>query len=170
MLFRPEQEHGFSGEDDVVVPMSCWHGYVNDSLRPKQPAFPHAEDHLVIAAAAGGINLRVPVQHGRDSEGIPDAVAIPGSLAGSNCKDRGHSRKWSGSPEFSSLLQDESMGLRQALKRGSDFTHRGGKRCGHLRYCRRSALADEMSIDRLAQMSVVGFRALVWGGHRVCLD
>ena len=46
------------------------------------------------------------------------------------------------------------MGLRQALKRGSDFTHRGGKRCGHLRYCRRSALADEMSIDGLAQTGV----------------
>lgn len=31
--FRPEQQHGLSGEHDVVVPVTRWHGNVDDSLR-----------------------------------------------------------------------------------------------------------------------------------------
>jgi len=112
MLFRPEQEHGPSGEDDVVVPMPRRHGNVDHSLRREQPAFLHPENHLVIAAAAGSVNARVLVQHCRNSQGIPDAVAIPGPLAGSNRKGGGHGREWSGAPEFSILLQDESVGSR----------------------------------------------------------
>ena len=29
-LFRPEEEHGSSGEDDVVPPMRRWHGKVGN--------------------------------------------------------------------------------------------------------------------------------------------
>ena len=32
VLFRPEQEHGLSGEDDVVVPVAGRNGDVNDPL------------------------------------------------------------------------------------------------------------------------------------------
>ena len=170
VLFRPEQQHGLSGKDYVLIPLTRRHGKVDDSLRPEQPAFLHVEDNFVIATSAGGINSRVLVQHGRDSQGIPDAVAIPGPLAGSDRKGCGHGRKRSGSPEFSSILQDESVGLSQSLQRGPDFAHfslarRRSKRCRRLRHCRRPTLADEVSIDILAQVSVVGFRA--WGVWQV---
>jgi hypothetical protein len=33
VLFRPEQEHGLSGEHDVFIPMARRHGNVNDSFR-----------------------------------------------------------------------------------------------------------------------------------------
>jgi hypothetical protein len=36
MLFRPEQEHGFSGENDVLVPVAGGDGKVDDSLMFQQ--------------------------------------------------------------------------------------------------------------------------------------
>jgi hypothetical protein len=172
VLFRPEQEHGFSGEDNVFVPMPRRHGNVDDSLRPQQPACLHAKRYFVIAAAAGSVNPRILVQHGGNSQGIPDAVAVPSPLAGSDGKGRGHSRKWSGSPKFSGFLQDESMSLSQSLECGPDFAKsglgaRGRKRCRHLGHGGRSALADKMSIDVLAQASVESFRIFFRNSFRI---
>jgi hypothetical protein len=80
VLFRPEQEHGFSGEDDVFVPMARGHSKVDGSLWPEQSALLYPEDHLVVAAAAGGVNARVLLQHGRDSQGIPVQLAYQALL------------------------------------------------------------------------------------------
>ena len=111
VLFRPEQKHGLSRKDDIVVPVASRYGNMDDSLRPEKSAFFHIEVHLVIAAAAGGVNACVPVQHRWDAQGIPDAVAVPCTLAGSNRKGGGHSGKWSGSPQFAILLENKSVGV-----------------------------------------------------------
>jgi hypothetical protein len=59
VLFRPEQEHGLSSEDDVLVPLAGGHGDVDETLILKELAFLDVEPHLVIAAGAAGINACV---------------------------------------------------------------------------------------------------------------
>ena len=95
--------------DNIVVPVSGRNRDVDHSFRRKQFSFLHLQHHFVIAAAAGCVNVSILVEHGGNTERVPNAVAIPGMLAGSDRKGRGHGGEWSSSPELPVFLQHKGV-------------------------------------------------------------
>lgn len=156
MLFRPEQEHGLSGKDNIVVPMARGDGNVNESFGAGEFSTCHVHNHFQIAATAGGIDAGIFVQHSGNAEGIPDAVCPPAVFANLHRKSCGHGRKWSSAPKLSVFLEDESMRLAQLLEACSDLGHGAGKRSGHLADFGCGSGADDVTVYELAQACVEG--------------
>jgi hypothetical protein len=46
MLYRPEQEHGFSGEDNILVPLAGRNGKMADALARQQVTVPYIQHHF----------------------------------------------------------------------------------------------------------------------------
>jgi hypothetical protein len=161
MLFRPEQEHGFSGKHNIVVPMARWNSDVDESLGADQFSFDNLQDHLVITAAAGGVDARILAQHCRNTERIPDAVAPPLALANAHGKGGRDGREWRRTPELSIFLQDECMRLAQLLQPGPDFAHGAGMRISHFGDFGRCACTNEVPVDVLAEAHVEGHGSVI---------
>lgn len=69
VLFRPEQEHGFSGEHDIVIPVTRWNGDVDHTLSVPQRTALYAHRHGKIATATSAVDPCVRVEH----RGMPRA-------------------------------------------------------------------------------------------------
>src|SRR6184192_2516670 len=153
MLFRPEQKHGFSGKDNVLVPIAGRNGYMDDSLRSQQPAIPNLQQHFQIAAAAGGVNPGILSKHCRDAECIPDAVAIIRTIPHFHRECSRHSREGGGTPQVTTLLKHKCVTRAQALESYIQvFLRLEVSR--HLGNTRRSTFRDQMAIDEQAKPSV----------------
>src|SRR6185369_9167794 len=81
VLFRPEQEHGLSSEDDVLIPMTRGYGEVDSTRLLGELSVSNVQRHFEIAAGAGSGDRRVFFQRGRDAKRVPDAVAVIRVLA-----------------------------------------------------------------------------------------
>jgi len=92
MLFRPEQEHGTSREDDVLIPVAGGHRDMDHAFLLQKPSIFYGQWHLEVAAGATCVDSGIFVQHGGDAKRVPDAVAPPGALANADGK-RGRDRQ-----------------------------------------------------------------------------
>ena len=88
VLFRPEESHGASREYDVCPPSRGGHGEVHDRVAriARQASVADFHGERVSAIRALGVDTRgcrppCPGQHCRDTERIPDAVGVDGSIA-----------------------------------------------------------------------------------------
>jgi hypothetical protein len=77
MLYRPEQEHGFSGEDNILVPLAGRNGKMADALARQQVTVPYIQHHFEIATSTRSIDASVIMQHRSNTKRVPNAVAIP---------------------------------------------------------------------------------------------
>jgi len=63
VLFRPEEQHGLSGEDDVLVPAGCRHSEMNDAFRSEETSFLDYKLHGGVAAGTRGGDPSVAAKH-----------------------------------------------------------------------------------------------------------
>jgi len=63
VLFRPEEQHGLSGENDVLVPAGCWHSEMNDAFRCEETSFVDDKLHGGVAASTRGGDASVAAKH-----------------------------------------------------------------------------------------------------------
>src|SRR5215469_4943314 len=141
VLFRPEQKHGLSGEHNVIVPMARRHSDVNHTLSARNSSLLHIQDHLVIAASAGGRDASIFVKHGGNPKCVPNAVCPPLALADLNRKSCGHGGKWRSPPQLSTLLKNKSVALGKAFQTVRHLVQRAGECGGHLCHSGRLLLA-----------------------------
>jgi hypothetical protein len=66
VFFRPEEEHGASGEPNVVPPVVGGNGEMNDPFAVHEDAIPNFEPHSVAAITAR-----------RSDHGLPSAAQMP---------------------------------------------------------------------------------------------
>ena len=77
VLLRPEEIHGGSGEDDVVLPTSGGHEAVEHQGLVARPPIADLDFDAFTAVRARGVDPPVKVRHGTDAEGIPGTVGVP---------------------------------------------------------------------------------------------
>src|SRR5258706_11824965 len=116
VLFRNEEQHGLSREDDVVPPTVRWNAKMNQPASGLESAAYDVDAELRAAARAGGGNPGVAVEHGGNSERIPDAIAVAGKRTHLYGERRRNGRKGARHEDFAARLQDEDVSLGQALK------------------------------------------------------
>src|SRR5438270_12174144 len=75
VIFRPEEEHCLSREDDIVPPISCRNGKVEKPLAGYS-AVRDCNLHGCTAIAATTVDNRVGLEHGGNAQRIPNAVAV----------------------------------------------------------------------------------------------
>ena len=121
---------------------AIWISPFDPSSRP----FSTLQQHFQIAAAAGGIDLGVFVEHCSDAECVPNAVAIIRTIPHFHRECSRHSREGSGTPQFTILLQHKGMTCAQALESRTHLFPRL-EAFRHLGNTRRSTFRDQMAID-----------------------
>src|SRR5712671_3726106 len=96
VFFRPEEQHGLSGEYHILVPARGGNGEMDDAWRLEETAIADAQFHGGIATGTSGGDASVAPERGGDGQGVPDATGPPGAFAGLNSEGRGHGPKGSG--------------------------------------------------------------------------
>jgi hypothetical protein len=115
VIFRPEDEHGFSIENDVIPPPSGRKREMNHARRSGcHLAFANLDGHAFATASAGRKHTPVALQHGNYSQRVPDTVSVPASgaagCAGFHYEWRGNSRQRVRHEDFTAAgLQYEHM-------------------------------------------------------------
>jgi hypothetical protein len=89
VLFRTEEIHRASGEDDVVPPVGGGNCYVEDVLVGDRALAADVDRDRVAAIRAGARDVAVDMERGRDPEGVPGAVSIPGAAVSPDSVRRG---------------------------------------------------------------------------------
>jgi hypothetical protein len=75
VLFRPEQEHGSSSKDHILIPVTCWNADVDHPGFFNQLPAPYMQGHTQIAATATRANFSVSIEHRGDAESVPNAIS-----------------------------------------------------------------------------------------------
>src|SRR5918997_6124133 len=74
-LFRPEEVHRASGEDDVVPPAGSGDEAVEEQALVVGSPAAHRDRSRLTAVGAGGLDLAVDLERTADPESIPGAVS-----------------------------------------------------------------------------------------------
>ena len=77
MLFRPEEVHGASREDDVVPPSRSGNEQVEQEFRSVDSSTAYLDRIGLVAVRARRLNPSIDTQRGADAERIPGAVGVP---------------------------------------------------------------------------------------------
>ena len=75
VLFRPEEKHGFSVEDDIVPPTVCRDGEMDYAIIAFQPVAGNAQLQGHAAIPTGCSDQGILLEHGNDAHGIPDTIS-----------------------------------------------------------------------------------------------
>jgi len=70
VLFRPEKQHGLSGEDDVILPPAGGKRVVRNALAGLQGSGDNPHFHERPAVSARCLDERIPTTHGDDSHRV----------------------------------------------------------------------------------------------------
>jgi len=145
VIFRPEEKHGFSIEDNVVPPVPRRKREMNDPWRLGcHLAFANLDGHAFAAASAGRKHAPVALQHGNHPQRVPDTVSVPASGVahsfGFHHERRGNSRKRVRHEDLSAAwLKDQYVSGSQFIERIRDIGHATPKSCGNFRLRRTPA-------------------------------
>src|SRR3989442_11425608 len=93
VLFRPEEEHGASGESYVVPPVVRRNGEMDDSFAVHKFATSNFESQSLAAIAAGCSDHRISPERGGNTQRVPNAdppVGLPPRL---DAEARGYGAK-----------------------------------------------------------------------------
>lgn len=118
MIFRPEDEHRFSIEYNVVPPLPGGKGEMHEARRlGGNFAAGNGHGDALAATPARGEHAATGMKHGNHAQSVPNAVAIPtagaGWVLGLNCKRSGNGRKRVRHEDFpASRLKYEHMAVR----------------------------------------------------------
>ena len=125
MLFRPEQENGFSREDNVFVPLMYRQEEMDHRLDGLQFPVLNREGHPLVTARAAGDNLAILIKCCEHSQSVPNAVCPPALFANSDFKRRGHSAEGRHSPNLAALAPcNHGMRFAEAKQRRVHFSKR----------------------------------------------
>jgi hypothetical protein len=154
MLFRPEQEHGTSREDDVLIPVAGGHRDMDHAFLLQKPSILYGKWHLEVTAGATCVDGRIFVQHGGDAERVPDAVAPPGAFANAHRKRGRDRRERCGAPELAIVLQHEGVALAKTDERFAHLLPCGCKRLSYFRNGGYAARPNGLPIHKEAHAGI----------------
>jgi len=149
VLFRPEEIHRASGEDDVVPPVRGRDEAVEEELGVIDLAIGHLHGVRLPAVRTRKLDTTV------DVEGIPSAIRIPPAVIGADAVGRGYRREWVRHPDLiSRRIEHEGMSFMKAapavanlaliaqLARGRGTTELHERRVGPI------AKGEQFRVDR----------------------
>ena len=158
VLFRPEEEHRFSGENEIFVPAPCGNGEVNNAASFRDAAAFNTQGDGGIATGAGSGNDSVAAKHSRDAQSVPDATAPPGVFAGTDMKRSRYGPKGRGTKNLGgAFLQNDDVSVGEAAKGCADLFVGEGQRRRQLMDFGYVAVAEDEAIEREAKSGVVVF-------------
>lgn len=122
MLFRPEEVHRASGEDDVVPPLRSRHQTVEDQFRHVRTLIADEDGHGFAAVPAGGFDPSIRGEGGTDAERIPGTVGIPPAAACMHAVGRRNGGKWVCHADLAGFgIQHQRMLVMQGAPTGPDL-------------------------------------------------
>jgi len=134
VLFRPEEEHGSSSEDDVVPPVGGRNGEMHDPICVREAASADRESDTLSTIRAGCYDSAILGDHSEDAEGVPDAIPPPMHEPRGNSKGCRHGRKRVGHEDFAAFwLKNKHVGLGEPAEGCGDICLWQGKPRGNLR-------------------------------------
>jgi hypothetical protein len=68
MFFRPEEQHSFSGKDNIIPPMVCWHRKMDNASIAGNFSVDNFYLECTTAICAGGLNVDILVEHRRNAK------------------------------------------------------------------------------------------------------
>src|SRR5438093_73224 len=122
-LFRPEEEHGSSGKNEIVPPMSRRHSEMCDVRLQNRLAVFHFERQWFASLSIRSAANRIAMQRRCDSVGVPNAIRIIAPAIRFNWKPGRHARKrWrhSDSMRIAGFRKEKTLGM-QVPERGENF-------------------------------------------------
>src|SRR5919197_1726527 len=128
-LFRPEEVHRASGEDDVVPPAGGGDEAVEEQALVVWAAAVHFDRDGLAAVRARGLDPAVRLERRADSEGVPGAVSVPPAAtrhreaAAARVADDHEGRRRPPEPAQRGVSGVERVPQRAALA-GLDLVHR----------------------------------------------
>src|SRR5207249_10231613 len=93
-LFRPEEEHGSSGKNEIVPPMRRRHGEMRDVRFQNWLTVFHFQRQRFASVSIRSAADRIAMQRRCNSVGVPNAIRVIVLAIAFNWEPRRHARKW----------------------------------------------------------------------------
>jgi ankyrin repeat protein len=168
LVFRPEEKHGLSIEDNVVPPAARWKREVNDAVAAHY-SIAHLQGQGVAASGEGGEHTSIGMECCEDTQRVPDAVAEPSPVADLCDERRRHSGERVGHQQFAARLKDQNVRVVHTAQGGTDVLHCDAELARERGHGRRLAGAHYLFVNTEAKGGIIDHGGSVirhWNGSQ----
>jgi hypothetical protein len=154
--FRPEDEHGPSGEADVLPPLARGDKDMPDEVGRLGLSVLHIDPDRRMAVTAFGLDHRVDAEGGTDAEPVPAAVRVPAPASRLDTECGGDRRERVKHANAAAVIEDERVSVMQPPPPGFDLRLVGPRRRCDLPRRRGAPELDHPEVRQVSQLDVAG--------------